>query len=64
MATYNCLIVDDERAAHKTIQFHIEKVSWLLHAGSCMTAISALEQISAIKPDIIFLDVDMPHLPV
>jgi len=61
-APLRCLIVDDERAAHKTIQFHIEKVSWVVHAGSCMNAISALEQISAIKPDIIFLDVDMPHL--
>ncbi|WAC13273.1 LytR/AlgR family response regulator transcription factor [Dyadobacter pollutisoli] len=57
-----CLIIDDESSAHKTLKFHMGKVPWLEFTHSCMNAVRALELISSIRPDIIFLDVDMPHL--
>jgi two-component system LytT family response regulator len=57
-----CLIIDDEGSAHKTLKYHIGKVPWLAFAHSCMNAVQALEVISFTKPDIIFLDIDMPHL--
>jgi two-component system LytT family response regulator len=57
-----CLIIDDEGSAHKILKFHIGKVPWLEFVHSCMNAVRALEVISSLKPDIIFLDVDMPHL--
>ena len=61
-APLHCLIVDDERAAHKALKFHIDKVPWLHFSDSCTNAINALEAISATDPDIIFLDVDMPYI--
>lgn len=57
-----CLIIDDESAAHKTIKFHIDKVPWLEFSQSCMNAVKALEIVSSDRFDLIFLDVDMPHI--
>ncbi|WP_353721107.1 LytTR family transcriptional regulator DNA-binding domain-containing protein [Dyadobacter sp. 676] len=58
----SCLIVDDEEPAHEVLKFLIAKVSWLTYAGSCYNALEALEMIPEVKPDIIFLDVNMPEL--
>lgn len=58
----SCLIVDDEEPAHEVLKFLIAKVSWLAYAGSCYSALDALEMIPEVKPDIIFLDVNMPEL--
>lgn len=58
----SCLIVDDEEPAHEVLKFLIAKLNWLDYAGSCYNAIEALEMINEIRPDIIFLDVNMPEL--
>lgn len=58
----SCLIVDDEEPAHEVLKFLIAKLSWLTYAGSCYNALEALEMIPEVKPDIIFLDVNMPEL--
>ncbi|MCF0072990.1 response regulator transcription factor [Dyadobacter sp. CY261] len=58
----SCLIVDDEEPAHEVLKFLIAKLSWLDYAGSCYNAIEAIDMIAEIKPDIIFLDVNMPEL--
>lgn len=58
----SCLIVDDEEPAHEVLKFLIAKISWLAHAGSCYNALEALDMIPEVKPDIIFLDVNMPEL--
>lgn len=58
----SCLIVDDEEPAHEVLKFLISKLSWLTYAGSCYNALEALEMIPEVKPDIIFLDVNMPEL--
>ena len=58
----SCLIVDDEGPAHEVLKFLISKLSWLTYAGSCYNALEALEMIPEVKPDIIFLDVNMPEL--
>jgi DNA-binding LytR/AlgR family response regulator len=58
----SCLIVDDEEPAHDVLKFLIAKISWLSYAGSCYDALEALEMIHETKPDILFLDVNMPEL--
>lgn len=58
----NCLIIDDEEPAHEVLQFLIAKIPWLHYSGSCYNAVDALEVIPETKPDIIFLDVNMPEL--
>ncbi len=58
----SCLIVDDEEPAHEVLKFLIAKLPWLSCAGSCYNAVEALELIPELKPDIIFLDVNMPEL--
>ncbi|GGC05460.1 LytR/AlgR family response regulator transcription factor [Dyadobacter sediminis] len=58
----SCLIIDDEEPAHEVLKFLIAKLSWLSYAGSCYNAVDALEVIPELKPDIIFLDVNMPEL--
>ena len=58
----SCLIVDDEEPAHDVLKFLIAKISWLSYVGSCYNAVEALEMIPDTKPDILFLDVNMPEL--
>lgn len=58
----SCLIVDDEEPAHDVLKFFLAKISWLSYAGSCYNAVEALEVIPETKPDILFLDVNMPEL--
>lgn len=58
----SCLIIDDEQPAHEVLGFFIAKVPWLKLAGNCYNAIDALEAISKLQPDVIFLDVNMPEL--
>ncbi|MCE7069048.1 LytTR family DNA-binding domain-containing protein [Dyadobacter sp. CY327] len=57
-----CLIIDDEEPAHEVLKFLIAKVPWLAFEGSCYNGIEAIEVVPARKPDIIFLDVNMPEL--
>ena len=58
----NCLVIDDEHAAHQVLKFHIEKTPFLKYCGSFYDAVNALINIPEIAPDIIFLDVNMPDL--
>ncbi len=57
-----CLIIDDEEPAHEVLKYLIAKVSWLDYAGSCYNAIDAIELIPNLKPDLVFVDVNMPEL--
>lgn len=59
----NCYVVDDENHAVDTLQTYIEKTPGLDFVGSSNNPLDALDKIGKIiKPDITFLDVDMPHL--
>jgi DNA-binding LytR/AlgR family response regulator len=62
MSQYQCLIVDDERAAHLVLQNYIERVAVLTFAQSCYSAIEAINYLHTNEVDIIFLDINMPEL--
>lgn len=57
-----CLIVDDEPIAREGIADHISKLDFLEVAGICSSAIEAAEYISKQSVDLMFLDIQMPHL--
>ncbi len=62
-AKLNCYVVDDENHAIETLQTYIEKTPGLDFIGSSNDPLDALDKIGKlVKPDITFLDVDMPHL--
>ncbi len=60
--TYNCLIVDDEPIAIRVIKNHLSEFKNLKLAGECNNAIEAIEVLSRTKIDLIFLDIQMPHI--
>jgi two-component system, LytTR family, response regulator len=57
-----CLIVDDEPMARDIIRRYIEKIPTLQLVGECGNAIDALVFLQDQKVDLIFLDIQMPHL--
>lgn len=56
------LIADDEKHVCQEIKYIIESEDNVKIVKICSTGTEALEQISRLQPDIIFLDIDMPGL--
>jgi two-component system, LytTR family, response regulator len=57
-----CIIVDDEADARRLIEKYVLKVPFLELAGVAESATDALFLIREIKPDIVFLDIEMPEM--
>ncbi|CAN5142983.1 LytTR family DNA-binding domain-containing protein [soil metagenome] len=58
----NCLIIDDDELARRTVQHCVERTDFLQLAGSCASVPEALKIIREKKVDLIFLDVEMPEM--
>jgi len=56
------LIVEDEPLARRVLRDLIAQVDWLELIGEAEDGLRALERIAALKPDLLFLDVEMPEL--
>lgn len=56
------LIIDDEKLAREIIKTYLRKHDNFEIAGECTNGFDALKQINDIKPDLIFLDIQMPKL--
>jgi DNA-binding LytR/AlgR family response regulator len=57
-----CLIIDDELPAREVLQKHISGVESLELAGSCTNAVEALSFLQSNTVDLLFLDIQMPHI--
>lgn len=57
-----CLVVDDESIAREGIIEYINKLDFLSVAGVCSSALEAAEYLKKHKIDLMFLDIQMPHL--
>jgi len=58
----NCLVVDDEPLALDVIEDFIKKVPFLELSGRCTSAFEAIEIMHLHRIDLLFLDIQMPHL--
>ncbi len=56
----NALIIDDERLARKELTKLLEDFKEIDIVGEAVNADDGLEKINQLKPDLIFLDVEMP----
>lgn len=59
---YQCLIVDDEKLGRDLIRSYCSKFPFLEVAGECASAIEAMPLLQQQDFDILFLDINMPHL--
>lgn len=60
--TINCLVIDDEPFAVNLLEEYISQVPYLHLQHKCYNALEALSYLKEAKPDLIFLDINMPHL--
>lgn len=57
-----CLIIDDEKLARDLVREYLLMIPDLELLGECSKGTEAVEQINNLKPDLIFLDVQMPGM--
>lgn len=57
-----CLIIDDEPLARDGLEQYVQKMPGLESIGSCGSAIDALAVLQKEKPDLLFLDIEMPEM--
>ena len=55
-------IVDDQKASVERLQYLLTKCADVVVVGSSSTPVEALDEIVEIQPDVVFLDIEMPHL--
>ncbi|UAA40284.1 response regulator [Paraneptunicella aestuarii] len=60
--TINVVIVDDEPLARKGLALRLANFKHVSIIGQCQNGREAVEQIPTLKPDLIFLDIQMPGL--
>ena len=58
----NCIAIDDEPLALELLEDNISKLPFLKLIGSYESALEAMKAIPEQKPDLIFLDIQMPGL--
>jgi two-component system, LytTR family, response regulator LytT len=58
----HALIVDDEQLARDELCFQLEQCGGVVVVGQAGNGIEALDCIQRLKPDLVFLDVQMPGL--
>jgi len=57
-----CITIDDEPYALKQISDYVKKTPFLKLVAECRNAFEALDSISENKPDLIFVDINMPEM--
>ncbi len=60
--TLRALVVDDEQLARDELCFQLEQQGGVEILGQAGNGIEAIEAIERLKPDVVFLDVQMPGL--
>jgi len=62
MQTVSTIIVDDESLARDIVKRYANEHQALKIVAECSDGFEALRQIQALKPDLLFLDIQMPKL--
>lgn len=58
----SCVIIDDEPLAQDLLEKFVNRIPYLSLAARFDNAIDAISQLDKLKPDIIFLDINMPEM--
>ena len=56
------VIIDDETPGREVIKHYLKEVEGVEIAGECSDGFAGLKTISSLKPDLVFLDIQMPRL--
>jgi DNA-binding LytR/AlgR family response regulator len=62
MKPITCIITDDEPYARKGLQAYVEKTAFLQLKGQCEDAMELGEMLKQQPVDLLFLDIQMPHI--
>lgn len=54
------ILIDDEKAAHLTMRNLLQRVDNIEHAGEASNLPEGVKLIRQLKPDLVFLDIEMP----
>ncbi|WP_080236902.1 LytR/AlgR family response regulator transcription factor [Spirosoma rigui] len=57
-----CVLIDDEPLAQELLEKYIRRVSSLELVATFDDAVTAFDQVPALKPDVLFLDINMPEM--
>jgi len=60
--TATAVIADDEPLARRKLRELVAEVPWLTCVGEAADGLETLQQVDAAKPDVLFLDIQMPGL--
>ena len=61
-ATISALLVEDEPEARRSLREFLRGVGWIRVAGEAADGRAAVEAIDRLKPDLVFLDVQLPEM--
>jgi two-component system LytT family response regulator len=62
MEKIRIVIIDDETPARELIKYYLNEVDSIEVVAECADGFSGLKSISLLKPDLVFLDIQMPRL--
>ncbi|MCE2996039.1 MAG: LytR/AlgR family response regulator transcription factor [Cyclobacteriaceae bacterium] len=62
MTKSTCIIIDDEKLARDLLREYLESMEDIELLDECAKGSEAVEKINKLKPDLIFLDVQMPGM--
>lgn len=62
MEAYKVLVIDDERLAREVVKKYLDASPELALVGECSNGFEGVKMIQELKPDLIFLDIQMPKL--
>ena len=60
MEALRAIVVDDESLARKGLRIRLEQIAGIEIVGECVNGKEALNSVTELKPDIMFLDIQMP----
>lgn len=62
MEKIRTVIIDDETPARDIIKHYLKELDYIEVIAECADGFSGLKTISSMKPDLVFLDIQMPRL--